>query len=243
MYKEHPVCQLPSDDAVLWRYMGFTKFVSLLEKQALFFSRADLLGDRFEGSVPAHSSVAFPENMKPGPLQVFPVDLRKIPLMTYVNCWNGCEFESEAMWRFYATESDGIAIKTSFKDLKDALVGDEKIHVSKIQYKNYRTDSVPFGNGIAPYLHKRISFQYEEEVRALTFRVNDKDKQPPNGFYHKVDINKLIGEIVVAPLAKDWFIELVQSLANRYELRDCVRKSELSDNPNFLVSFLASKDE
>lgn len=50
MYEEHPVFNPPSDDAVLWRYMDFTKFVSLLEKSALFFARADKLGDPFEGA-------------------------------------------------------------------------------------------------------------------------------------------------------------------------------------------------
>ena len=42
----------PLDDTVLWRYMDFTKFVSLLEKSALFFPRADKLGDPFEGYWP-----------------------------------------------------------------------------------------------------------------------------------------------------------------------------------------------
>ena len=50
MYKEHRVFNPPESDAVLWKYMNFTKFVSLLEKQALFFARADKLGDPFEGS-------------------------------------------------------------------------------------------------------------------------------------------------------------------------------------------------
>ena len=31
--------------------MDFTKFVSLLDKRALFFAGADTLGDPFEGSV------------------------------------------------------------------------------------------------------------------------------------------------------------------------------------------------
>ena len=43
MYKESRDCKPPPDNAVLWRYMDFTKFVSLLDKQALFFARADKL--------------------------------------------------------------------------------------------------------------------------------------------------------------------------------------------------------
>ena len=52
MHKEHEYLDIPPDDVVLWRYMDFTKFVSLLEKSALFFPRADKLGDPFEGYWP-----------------------------------------------------------------------------------------------------------------------------------------------------------------------------------------------
>ena len=51
MYKEHPVFEKPHDlNIKIWRYLDFTKFASLIDKQALFFSRADCLGDPFEGS-------------------------------------------------------------------------------------------------------------------------------------------------------------------------------------------------
>ena len=35
----------PPADAILWRYMDFTKFVALLEMKSLFFARADKLND------------------------------------------------------------------------------------------------------------------------------------------------------------------------------------------------------
>ncbi len=33
----------------IWRYLDFTKFLSYLDKKALFFTRADKLDDIFEG--------------------------------------------------------------------------------------------------------------------------------------------------------------------------------------------------
>ena len=51
MYNEHPIFEKPdNENAKIWRYLDFTKFVSMLEKKALFFVRADKLGDQFEGS-------------------------------------------------------------------------------------------------------------------------------------------------------------------------------------------------
>ena len=49
---DHPFYKVPSDpSATVWRYMDFAKFVSLLDSQALYFARASLLEDKFEGSV------------------------------------------------------------------------------------------------------------------------------------------------------------------------------------------------
>lgn len=51
MYKEHPIFIPPvNPDIKLWRYIDFTKLVSLLSREQLFFSRADKFADPFEGS-------------------------------------------------------------------------------------------------------------------------------------------------------------------------------------------------
>ena len=48
---DHPSFKQPENNKIMvWRYMDFTKFVSMLENGGLFFCRADLLGDPFEGS-------------------------------------------------------------------------------------------------------------------------------------------------------------------------------------------------
>ena len=67
MYEPHPNLYPPPDGAVLWRYMDFTKFVSLLERKALFFCRPDRLGDLFEGSLSPVTPPVVPQNLKAGP--------------------------------------------------------------------------------------------------------------------------------------------------------------------------------
>ena len=42
--------RIPDFNSVIWRYMDFAQLVSLLDKEALFFCRADKLGDPFEGA-------------------------------------------------------------------------------------------------------------------------------------------------------------------------------------------------
>ena len=47
-----PAIREPEDtDSRIWRYMDFTKYVSLLQHRGVFFGRADRLGDPFEGSI------------------------------------------------------------------------------------------------------------------------------------------------------------------------------------------------
>jgi len=51
MRETHP--RLASDlapDEPLWRYMNLPKFIALLQKDALWFSRSDLLSDTLQGT-------------------------------------------------------------------------------------------------------------------------------------------------------------------------------------------------
>src|SRR5687768_7249844 len=51
--QSHPYFELPEDpNTKVWRYLSFTKFVSLLHTQALHFARSDQFDDAFEGTVP-----------------------------------------------------------------------------------------------------------------------------------------------------------------------------------------------
>ena len=243
MYEHHPDLQPPPDNAVLWRYMDFTKFVSLLERSALFFCRADLLGDPFEGSISPATPAALPQNLTVGPHRLHAIDLREIVRLARVSCWNAVEFESEAMWRLYSRETDGIAIRTVFGRFTDALVGDETVLASTVQYRDYRTASIPFGNALLPLFHKRMSFQHEREVRAMILRIPSQDRPDESkGCYCKVDLAKLLEEIVVAPFAEEWFVDLVRSIAGRYGLGDRVRTSTLSDDPTFTAHLVVSKE-
>ena len=49
--------------ATLWRYMSFAKFVALLDRESLFFSRADRLEDNFEGSLSPINKILRPQHL------------------------------------------------------------------------------------------------------------------------------------------------------------------------------------
>lgn len=171
MYSDHPHLWPPPDDTVLWRYMDFTRFVSLLEKEALFFCRPDLLGDPFEGSLSHVTPPAFPQDLREGPVSVRGFDLRQVVRMARVSCWHMGEFESEAMWRLYARERDGIAIRTDFARFKDAFVGDQEISASVVRYRDYSTDSIPFGTGCYLWFTRGLAFSMSERSVPCFFDI------------------------------------------------------------------------
>ena len=62
------------------------------------------------------------------------------------------------------------------------------------------------------------------------------------GGYYRVDLPKLVEEIVVAPFAADRFVDLVRSLGERYGLGGRVRPSTLSHDPTFTLPYFVAQD-
>jgi hypothetical protein len=114
---DHPVVAPPDDPrATLWRYMDFTKFVDLLARRALWFSRADLLGDPWEGTYTRANlkkrlaqigAVAEPSD------EVLRRNLIATERSIYVNCWHMNEGESAAMWKLYLSAREGVAVQST----------------------------------------------------------------------------------------------------------------------------------
>lgn len=149
---DDPAFKQPSNpDIKLWRYMDFAKHVSLLDKGALWFSRADKLsegfedkiGDTFEGTL-SHRNVAEmreyfgdlkEEDGQPrwtsGQIEVWIamniVSRRQPREWTYVNSWHMNERESAAMWKLYARTNEAVAIQSTYARLRACLPSEVKV--------------------------------------------------------------------------------------------------------------------
>ena len=235
----------PPPDAILWRYMDFTKFIALLEKGELFFARSDKLNDPFEGSFPKKNTKARYVNLHPefkeaisslpSLMSAFWMQLKRF---TLVSCWHKSNYESEAMWKLYASTNGGLAIKTRFDSFVRSFITEEKIHIGQVQYVDYDNDLIPEDDPLSPYLHKRKSFEHEQEVRAIvqnvpTSRLTELQDDYDIGTYYEVDLNLLIQEVVVDPFTPEWFLELVNLVAERYDLQAPINKSHLAAPPTW----------
>ena len=145
--------------------------------------------------------------------------------------------ESAAMWRLYSATNQAIAIKSTYEVLCDVLP--EKVYVGVVKYIDYATEWLPDGNTFWPYVHKRRSFQHEQELRAVIQNPTRYGKLvlsgPPNqtGELVPVALESLLKEVIVAPTASEWFRDLVKAITIRYGIEVMVNQSVLDDAPVF----------
>ena len=253
MYKEHPVFERPTDkNTKIWRYLDFTEFVSLIDKRALFFTRVDKLGDPFEGSYSKANVGSLPEHLRligkkmPTILRIIKANLERARKWYrrcgVVNCWHMNEFESAAMWKLHLKSEEGVAVQSTFKRLADSFAQYKKddVYVGKVKYIDYEKDTIPKSNVFYPFVHKRKSFEHEQELRALIMRFPASNEEFDldsgtfdKGIYVPIDLNVLIERIFISPTTEEWFGELVESIMRRYGLEKKITRSDLLSDPLF----------
>ncbi|MBU4274964.1 hypothetical protein KKE19_04100 [Patescibacteria group bacterium] len=249
MYKKHPVFEEPSDEnSTIWRYLDFTKFVSLLDKKSLWFSKSDKLGDPFEGSFPEVNINLRPSLYKKIPEEiikkVLPDFYKNVREHTFLNCWHENDCESIAMWNMYLKSNEGIAIRSTYKRLKECLnKTTEDIFIGKVKYIDYKKEWMPEGNSLYPFVHKRKSYEYEKEIRAVIqhFSIDKKTntvklalEKVSDGMSVPIEIETLIESVYVSPESPEWFSKLVESVVKEYGFAQIeVIQSSLKDDPVF----------
>lgn len=234
----------PPKDKKIWKYMDLAKFIGILDKRALFFSRADKLGDPYEGSFPKtnvdkrrsvwttridgkHAKLSLSEYY------------RLFVKRTAVSCWHLNDYESDAMWKLYLRSGEGIALQSSVGRLESSLTAytQNRIYMYQVEYIDFETYKIP-EDSLAPYFHKRKSFEHEDEIRAVIQKdregVINADRTPfKDGIYVPVDLEKLIERVYISPTCPDWQKEATQSIMDKYGLDRRVRRSKLSEQPKY----------
>ncbi len=238
MYKETSHFHTPNHELVIWRYLDFTKFVDLLLRKELFFTRSDNFEDPFEGIFRLKDY----ENTKQ-----FWTDEQLTKKFYFLNCWHINNNQSDAMWKIFLNTKNGIAIKSTIGQLiKSIEIADEDIFISKIYYRDY--DKVTFnelmfeeqnkigsrGGGLNQFSYKRISFEHEKELRLYYIDmpiphaiINGIPREPINHKRINITVEELIAEVVIAPFADDWFKDLVEEIIARLNFNFKISKSEL----------------
>ena len=250
---EHPSFVQPVNlDVKIWRYMDLPKFVWLLQRRALFFARADKLGDPYEGyytRVLAQSEAEFVAQMRHSHNAATPFneDVVRSTFSTlrryvgesrtsfFVNSWHMNDADSAAMWRLYTTLGHGICVTSTYRNLFNLLPTEATL--GQLKYINYDLDYIDMTNVFNYITHKRISYEHEKEVRAVIWSPTQEPKTKfsiiNDGFVVPVELGDLIREVYVSPYSFPPLREVVSGLLRTYDVIVPTLESEVNAPPSF----------
>lgn len=228
MYEEHSAFQTPPHSRIIWRYMSFEKFVWLIAQEKLYFARLDQHDDWWEGLIPKSWNS---QNKK------------YIRFNAYINCWHMNNSESDSMWKIYGNQNgETVAIKSTVGHLIESLAKlSNSVYIGKIDYTER---NMPQGNLYLPVTCKRKEFRHEKELRLcissdssfnppnfsklkqefLSLGVEKSEMEllkdiysewNPKGISVKVDLSKLLREVIMCPDCRGSLKESVDYIVKR----------------------------
>jgi len=242
----------PNKNAMIWKYIPeFSKLLTILENK-LFYCRADLFHDKFEGSLPKiiieeenkfnkfqeHEArkLGFPCEYSPEQQRENEKERNKnLKKNFFVNCWFLGEKENPNMWKIYANLQTGFVIKSTYKRLKDSIIyeiEDQKkaIDFGEVEYINYNTADIDFNKSSDIYFYKNEGYVFENEIRSVinlnAWNLNNKYSESNVGISVTINSNKLIQEIIAAPeMPKNIYNKIENLIKKNYNVD--VRQSEI----------------
>lgn len=235
MHVNHPEFMIDkTKDIPLWRYMDFWKFLKLVSSSQLFFPNTEMLGDQHEGKIPEKVfQLMVKEEEKEGRTNNFAKNYKgflenTLRSKTLICSWIASNKESFAMWKMYAKEKLGIAIKTNNDRLKKSFnKTEENIYIGEVTYYDNSKPRYKLGNTFYSFLVKHNYYEFESEVRCITELGKD-DKDVFKNI--DVDLNILIDEIYISPFAEETgFREILDYLKSKHNLNFKIQTSGVND--------------
>jgi hypothetical protein len=172
------------DDTVIWRYMALPRYEELLAGR-LYFAAARQFDDRFEGAVTQAQSEwrreeaarwADNDAERDRALASTSWAFAELRRLTKISCWHARSHENAAMWERYRREGTStVAVRSTVAALKSSMkpfrlqprYGEERIRIGAVQYLDYAREEMADRSMLGVFLHKRVEYSDESEVRAL----------------------------------------------------------------------------
>lgn len=244
-YYKHPDLTLPDDNSIIWRYIDFSKLQTMLERNSVFFSRADKQTDKFEGEYPIEMlrelEVRWGDNKSDvGESYTFIQwhNNREIP-SRLISCWSVNINESRRKWSEYTISPESVAIRSTIVRLKNCFTQEKNdnlvVWIGKVRYgddenklpKSFFKWNVNYF--LFPFFAKREAFRWENEIRATVNIALSKQQElnhNSNGCFIKANLHTLIESVWLHPQSEDDFENRVKSMLIDHGYRDIeVRKS------------------
>jgi len=241
----HPAFPQAEDDSLVWRYIDLPKLIFLLANHKLYLTAINRLDDPHEGSVTRECH----EKLKNyNPLEQPAAWREEVRNNSFVCCWSLSNSESEAMWQLYCGRNQGVAIQTTYRQLRNSIPKDHRLGIGVVRYLDYHEDDMPDYTCYAPVMHKRQAFKHEQEVRILCSMVgqlyderdvdtaiNGSGETEILGMFLSWNAEEIINKIYINPYAMHWYSEVVKTTISKFspKLASCIECSQMRTDPYF----------
>ena len=218
----------------LFRYMSLAQFLSIVENRKLFLNKVKRWEDTWEG--PDDQLPMITESGE----KVYSESL--LTSSTVGQCWT-YDKDSDAMWRIYSPDRQGIMIETNVDCFRE-IQGLRRAVLAKVIYFN-KDNYIEKRNEIAEnrsYCYagdmalKREAFKHENEVRLLVCLQGYKEISnwwdiPVVGF--EFDPQTFIKSITFDPRADEWFVNTMKQYCLSKGFSCPIEKSSLYEKDFF----------
>ncbi|MBN2789619.1 MAG: hypothetical protein JXR69_05480 [Candidatus Delongbacteria bacterium] len=236
------------DNLVLWKYMDVSKFLSIITRNALFFSRIDRFNDNHEGTFTKGSIEHY---MKESRIKINEEDINHFENNSqylYVNCWFASDVESETLWNRYGSKNGSLAIKSNIKLIKSqypenfCAKGEDTVNnllkfqrICKVKYIDYKTEHPDITEFISPACFKKREYNLENEVRIIHWvrHLNNDRPIDETGLYLPANINELVDLIYISPHSPSYLEDAINDILKKFNFNFKCEKSTLTKQPEY----------
>lgn len=225
------MADLPTKETIIWRYMGFDKFLDLLLTNTIKFSRASIATDKHEISwilEVLKKNQDFEKDIEGATFHI-----QNLRNSTYISCWVNKQNESRSFWASYLDLSkQGVAIKTTVGDFIDSIDWEGKgFDYNRIDYRD-KFDNEEIQSNITAVNTKNPAYVDENEIRFTINSLNELSiPHDPiekvleklslqyklgNVLSRKVDLFRLVSELIISPYSSSWQKDNIVKLIHDY---------------------------
>ena len=174
--------------------------------------------------------------------------------LVYAQCWTFTE-ETDATWRIYVPNGNGVRIKTTVHKLHQSLYDSQGPHaklccyIGRVDYKteeeltalfskpawvfNHLFGSGPLGR-VESLLFKRTAFKHEKEIRLIF--LDNLIQGENNLFHYELDLSDVIMDITFDPRMDNALYETYSSIVRKLNYSGRIGKSTLYRIPFMEIS-------
>jgi hypothetical protein len=227
----------------LWRYFRLDRMIASLASRTLYFPSARQFEDPFEGAT-AVQPHDWPVDPRFGEFDFGERAFEQLRRLTKISSWHRADYESDAMWKLYAGEQKGVAIRTTVGRLTAGLkpfrlkpeYGEEEPYAGSIRYVDLFDVRLRVSME-RRFFYKHRAFEWEREFRvAISVRGAEEHgvQVPDLGISVPFDPEILIESIYVGPLLQASERAELEKVCDVAQLRRQFKISTLLGRPRYI---------